>query len=310
MVSRPLRYITNHGLLKKLESGVLKDVMDYASKRENELDIQIRGNYMNIYYKGGSILKINPRSFDFDKNYFYTDSMIRRTKLSDLASKGNVEALQIIDKLEKQRNDLLDILRKEGDAPKYFDRAKFQVNKWLTFLKDELNIQHQEKEEQQYISMNNHNGESDYTVLDLEYAVSTNSPFSYNGTKNKVRPRFDIIAIDNKTHHLCAIELKKGMGATGGVSGIEPHIDCFTHTIGRDNEGLFLDEMKKLLEQKQAFGYICKEMFIADCPTEFVFAFADIPGENKYAEFIKSCKGQGFDGKIIYLDKDSKLFNR
>ena len=66
---------------------------------------------------------------------------------------------------------------------------------------------------------------NDYVVLDLEYAVSRNSAFAYNGDKKKVVPRFDIIAIGNG--QIVVIELKKGLGATVGVSGIGPHIDCY-----------------------------------------------------------------------------------
>ena len=65
-----MRAITNNRFLESLEKGLLRNITDYV-KRHNELDLQIRDNYINIYYKGGNILRIkSPNTFEFDEFYF------------------------------------------------------------------------------------------------------------------------------------------------------------------------------------------------------------------------------------------------
>ena len=69
-----MRAITNNRFLESLEKGILRNITDYV-KKHNELDLQIRDNYINLYYKGGNILRIkSPNTFEFDEFYFYLDS--------------------------------------------------------------------------------------------------------------------------------------------------------------------------------------------------------------------------------------------
>lgn len=294
--------------IKRL-NGELKPLLDYVIK-DKDLDLQIRGNYINVYYEGGNILKINPRSFDFDKFYFYTDcNEERKTHLLEKANKGNANAKHIIDNLVKQRDGLMKNLSfplNHSKVEYYFSQAKAVMKKWGKNLNDILKISHKEKQEQQQIAIANRK-DTDYFVLDLEYAVSRAYSFSYLGDSNKKVPRFDIIAIHKG--QLVVIELKKGMGAIKGISGINPHIECFKGTIGRDKDGTFTKEMKDLLKQKQNIGILDKSLEIKDIKPKFVFAFADKDGEDKFIDFSCYCFNNGYKDELIYLNSSHKLNN-
>ena len=147
-------------------------------------------------------------------------------------------------------------------------------------------------------------------VLDLEYAVSTDSSFKYNGSvEDKKKPRFDIIAIHKG--QLIVIELKKGLNALEGKSGIVDHIDSYECTIGRDNLGDFLKEMKELLKQKKDLGILDKSLEITNESPKFVFAFADEKsGDTQKYEinsFAYRCYQKGYTDDILYIDKFQKL---
>lgn len=290
--------------VKKL-NGEWKPLLDYILS-DSELDLQIRDNYINVYYQGGNILEIKPRSFVFDKFYFYTDCNVeRKTHLLKKAEEGDDKAKHIIDKLVDLRDGLIENLSSPLNHLKvecYFSQAKAVMKKWEETLNDTLKISHREKQEQQKIAITNRK-DTDYIVLDLEYAVSRNSKFFYDGKLDKKVPRFDIIAIHNG--QLVVIELKKGMDATGGASGVKPHIDCFNHTIGRDVNGHFVQEMKNLLKQKQELGILEKSLKIENAKPKFVFAFADKDGKDNLEDFKKICKSH----EVLCLNRQHKILD-
>ena len=300
------RLITSKELLQKLTYGDYKEIIEFAAKRENDLDVQIRDNYLNIYYRGGNLLRIHPRSFYFDEFYFHRNvKQIRKTHLVEKAKKGDVKAKEKWDYYVDQQQRMFDILKEKGGISRYCEKMKAVMDVWEKEL-NTIDISHDEKNEQQLISMNNR-GETAYTVIDLEYAVSTTSNFKYDGSLDKKVPRFDIIAVD-KTGQVYVIELKTGLGAIDNESGIGPHIDCFNHTIGRDDKGEFLEEMYNMLEQKKKFKLIAPETLLDKSKKpEFIFAFSDKSGEDKLKDFIDACRGIGYHGKIIYLDSSHQL---
>ena len=290
--------------MKKLQ-GEWKPLLDYILS-DSELDLQIRDNYINVYYQGGNILRINPRSFYLDEFYFYKDcNEERKTHLQAKAKKGDVNAKHIIDKLVEKRKGLMKNLNSPLDHSKvecYFNQAKKVMNEWEKTLNDTIKISHKEKQEQQQIAIANRN-DTDYVVLDLEYAVSRTSKFAYNGNLNKKVPRFDIIAIHSG--QLVVIELKKGMDATGGLSGVKPHIDCFNHTIGRDVNDLFTQEMRDLLKQKQDIGILDKSLKIENVKPKFVFVFADKDGKDNLEDFKRICESH----EVLCLNRQHKILD-
>ena len=299
------RKISNEKFWKILTEGEYKEIIAFASQRENELDVQIRDNYLNIYYQGGNLLRVHPRSLYFDEFYFHRGAKdMRKTHLIDKCKKGDKACIARWEDYKNRRKEMLDLLKKRGMAT-YCKEMKRIMKEWEADLHT-IGISHDEKNAQQQISMNNR-GATDYTVVDLEYAVSTTSNFKYNGDSTKKVPRFDLIAVD-KSGQLYVIELKTGLKAIDGNSGIRAHIDCFKYSIERDSNNDFINEMDELLKQKQKLKLIEKDIRIDSTKKpQFIFAFSDEPGKNQYEEFVKACKGRGYQGKVIYVGNDHQL---
>lgn len=268
-----MRAITDNKFLKSLENGLLRNITDYV-KEHNDLDLQIRDNYINIYYRGGNILRIkSPNSFEFDEFYFYRDSdKVAKKNVSEETKQG----------LKKKRDNLRELVKK-GEISKYFEQAKKCMEEWWKAMGDNRGIHHNERDLQHKISRSNSNN-TPYIVLDLEYQVSTKSEFAYDGKRDKKMPRFDIIAINNKTGRLCVMELKKDRGALEGKSGVECHIDSFEHTIGRDSNRLFIEEMKNLYTQKKDMKLIEANVDISNAEPEFLFLFQGSNDDRKRLE--------------------------
>ena len=266
-----------------LKSGYLMQLLKLV-QRDEELDIQIRQDYLNIYYEGGNLGKLKgEKSIEFDMNYF---------------SLGDDEA-------KKNSHEELIKKFKEGDFEGYLKDAK-EVMK----AKFDANPK-EERKDQHFLSLNNKfNGGSDYTILDLEYQVSTKSDFSCTypaGAESFKKPRFDIIAV-NKDGKLCIIELKKGTGALGNTSGLKEHYDCYLASVGR-NPKSFLNEMKNLLDQKKEFGLIDHECEIKHEEIEFMFAYAFDKSDKQTQEnkFLDVYSTIGCDLKILWIEENDKF---
>ena len=304
------RRISDEKFWNSLTKGEYKEIIDFASQRENELDVQIRDNCLNIYYEGGNLLKIdseNPYLY-FDEFYFHRihcgDVILRKTHLKQKCKAGDKECMERWDAYRAQREKMLSLLKNSGGMAAYAAKMKEIMKEWKIDLGTSLS----EKYAQQHISMNNR-GATDYTVIDLEYAVSRKSSFHYDndGGLNKKLPRFDLVAVDT-SGQLYVIELKTGLKAIDGNSGILAHKDCFDHSIGLDSNNEFINEMNELLKQKQELKLI--EQNVRIDPTkkpQFIFAFSDKPKKNQYEEFVKKCKEIGYQDKVIYVGNDYQL---
>lgn len=244
------------------QGGHLFPLMQLICKDEN-LTLEIRDNYLNIYYDGGNVARIDSptRVPDFDKNYFRTH------KCKEEEDWYNID---------KQVKEIQNIFMK-GLFEEYVIRVKnAMLNYWSLGAKgiEESLAQHQ-------ICICNTMKNSDYSQLDVEYEVSTKSDFKYRGKRrtksgNIPKPRFDIIAIRNCDQRLCVIELKKGSGALAGHSGVQEHAESFDNTIGYNEKTkkAFISEMKGILNTKQELGLIDERLNINEnLDPEFIFAY-------------------------------------
>lgn len=280
-------------IFKKNLNGKFKKLLEYVIN-DNELDIQLRDNYFNIYYEGGCILKLSPSSWSFDKFYFYPEVIkayenekdgvkIPKTYVEEVCDgKENTrkqikkgyyypiehEAKEIMGKLEEKHDELMSQLD-EKDYDGFFTEAKIRVKQ---FVDDKGR---EERRDQHHIAISNRGitADNDLVVIDIESAVSKKK--SYNEAE-KV-PKFDIIAID-KEGQLYAIELKSNREADkkDSAQNVEGHHKDFEKTIGSNsNENDFADEMSEMVKEKVNLGILP-----ADTPTvklinpKFAIAFA------------------------------------
>ena len=224
-----------------------------AVQQDRSLDLEIRNQAVNIYYRGGSLYRIEPRrrgyKVTFDEKYFLQEH-------APLTGLGYAEWLARMPELK---------LAMEG-----WQAAK---NRNLERIL-----------QQEITRVNNDQLHSEYRIVDIEYVEYVKAADS---EKNR-RIRFDMMAVKLSGEGapcLSIMELKVGKGSIGGSAGIGKHLEdeqlFLQHT--KDREEL-LKEMEKLYAQKRKLGLIAgpgETVCLDRNRIEFVFLLADGNAKSK-----------------------------
>lgn len=275
---------------KLMAGGSMRDLIDLVQARE-ELVLQIRDSYINIYYEGGNVAKISSEdSVAFDINYL--------RQCEDKKSED-------WDAIKGRYGEIIQLF-KQHRYQKYIDEVQ-EAMKHYDVLKGKGT---EEKITQHQICLQN-SSESEYAILDLEYQVSKESKFHYRGERKTktgaiVSPRFDIIAIRNKDHRLCVIELKKGTKSLPDPSGVQEHAESYAFTIGFNEQSKrdFIEEMYGILLQKRDDLEIMDKSIEIDMnlEPEFLFAYQFDSKDKMYPTF-------GLQKKLFKHYQDTKNKN-
>lgn len=220
-----------------LKSGLLQPLLERV-KKDDTLMLGIRDGYFNIYYRGGSLLKIiEQEKIQVSYNLFFD-------KKYDLSG-GN-----------KTYNSL--------SLPEKVTGSE-QVNKWVSSiasLKEFMDFwfskhSKMEREFQQLVERENNrssiSGETEYFITDIEFA------------DRSIGARFDMLAIrwpatgrkDGKKCRASFIEIKYGDNALSGKSGLMKHIaDINKFLTNKKNYEAILEVMTAQFNQLDKLGLI------------------------------------------------------
>ena len=236
--------------INTLKSGFLKPLLDLIII-DSTLCLEIRENYINIYYRGGNIIRTEENRGLFKASF--------------------------------DREYLDENLTNVPDLPGILNNAE-NVEAWLNaipFLKHEMDLwfgdhPKNEREFQQLMLRENNYGNSakgtDYFICDIEYANHTG--------------RFDLIAVqwpsssahrkNNKNLKLAFIEMKYLDNALTGTAGLCKHVeDIDTFLSKSENLENIKEEMKIIFHQKLDLGLINNQKSIesfSDDKPEFILA--------------------------------------
>lgn len=240
-------------------------------KKDDTLDLELRGDSVNIYYRGGSLFKITEKqgkyTVFFNKKYCVTDSSVLEEYPDVKVAVDNMP-------FYKQAMDWW-----FHEHPKY------------------------EREFQQVIARENNNlgnisRGTDYYIVDIEYANKVNAADK--------SARFDMVALkwlsdgatrkDVQKVSLALVEVKFGNGALQGKAGVSDHLKDFHHFLS-DQSFLkeFCEDMSVVFAQKCQLGLVdglqekqFKVNISCENP-EVIFIFANHDPDSKILDNILLC---------------------
>ena len=278
-------------------------LIEYTKDEKNGLDVQLRGAYINIYYQGGNLVKLSgQQKCDLDENYFYlpkkeglpmTDierlchkdyknkakqSKMLRDKSDTELEELRQQASTIKKNIKKERDKLVNRLKcceSLEEVEIVVGEMKEVMEQWKKALVNNGRRKQSagERAVQHYISLYNKKFDemTDFVVLDIEYAISTNALYAKEEEREK-QPRIDILAIEKGTGQVYVMELKYGMKAVNGEASAEKHYEDYLATVGNDTKWQsFIDDVKILLQAKQKQKMIDEDIKIKDSKPVFVF---------------------------------------
>lgn len=235
-------------LIRGLDENYLQRFFDskwfkFYKEHEDELFLGIRNNYVNIYYRGMNIAKIQGR--------FEKATIADRYRHKNFLGKNNYHTIEY-EVFEKSYESII-----KPEVEKHIEKNKL----W-------------EKETQQILILRNNenckNNKSNWICIDMESIRQRQNKKDNNG---KSFGRFDIVAVNIKNYQVALIELKVGQGAIGGESGLLKHAKDWKDikkrnlfSIGCDGEENCLkNEIVNIINNKY---YLDKSYPIKGCSKE------------------------------------------
>lgn len=244
----------------ELKTGKLKKLLDCVLE-DDSLCLELRGEAVNIYYRGGSLFKIDDKyNITFDLGY---------------------------DK-DKKLNPNPDVEEAVKSIPFY----KQAMDKWF-----HEHPKYEREFQQIILRENNNSGKisraTDYYIVDIEYQDTENSSrfdmvafkWPSNGAARK----------NTNALSLALIEVKYGDNAVGGSAGIKKHLDDLKSFIN-DKEKLkeFKEDMEHVFKQKCNLGLMDGlqehqfKVSLSDDEPEVIFIFANHDPDSKKINNILS----------------------
>ena len=227
-----MRAITDEHLRAYQEGGCLQKLF-YVIKKDPELSFEIRmKNEVMIYHHKDRILTIH-----FSKGKPSID--ILSEKYYKNATPPSVSF---------KYDDLEETLKQTDQLRRYFKEAKRLVDTYKSGLEFEV---------QQNIALGNRSFNNRFVVVDMEWQL----PQSDIKEEEKIsKTRFDLVVVDTKKNDMGENdiylgELKVGMGATGGKSGIIDHVKKTNEFISNAKACAALrNDVKSIIRQKAELG--------------------------------------------------------
>lgn len=202
----------------------LQALIDHVCHHDPELSVEIRHNYLNCYYKGGSIFKLifnqKTLTFEFDPKYFELDD----------PSRVDCAELKIKSKDPGQWLKQLGGLKRVMDA--WFDEHP----------KAERGVQ-------QELAKANTFANGSYQVIDIELAIPEHQKLG----------RMDLIAVrrEGERYIPVIVELKHGTKAFNGSSGLKAHYKKATDFLQEpEGEPYLVETIRRIWDTKHKLGLI------------------------------------------------------
>lgn len=229
-----MRTITDEHLQAYQEGGCLQKLFDVI-KEDPELSFEIRmNNKVMIYYHKDRILTISyckgKPSIDTLSEKYYKNATPPSVSFED--------------------GDLIQTLRDKSLLRQYFREAKLLVGSYKAGVEFEV---------QQNIALGNRSFSNRFVVVDMEWQLPQSD---IKKEERIIKTRFDLVVVDTKRNErgendVYLGELKVGMGATGGKSGIVAHIEK-TNEIMKSPKAcaVLRADVERIIRQKVALGLL------------------------------------------------------
>ena len=236
----------NDKFISDLLDGELSFFLEEVKTKRDRLSLEIRGDYVNIYYRGGNIVRISHRNnrytFFFDVNY------CRSEEYQNPEDNPHYQTLASMDKYDTQVFiENLPVMRIVMDA--WFEK----------YPKKEREFQQNLQSENAF-------------VIDIEHQ------FNYDRQGGM---RFDMIIVDGDKMYVT--ENKIRTSAIGGSAGVVKHYTDICDFL--DDDGLhqgLIDSVIETSKVKHKLGLLEKEIsYIDPSKTEILFVFGEYNRRSK-----------------------------